>query len=83
MGYRSKYMVACLGYSPATNNFTHVRYVTEMKDSVPMFGAEKKPLLFRNITEANAVRDGLAYRGWTAITIAAPKHYNLDNQRCV
>lgn len=79
MGYRSQYMVACLGYSKTADDFNHVRYVTEMKGDIPMFDAKKKPMQFQNITEANAVRDRLACENWIAISIAAPRHYNLGN----
>jgi hypothetical protein len=50
-----------------------------MKGDIPLFETEKRPMQFQNVTEANAVRDSLAGKNWISITIAAPRHYNLDN----
>jgi hypothetical protein len=78
MAHRSLYLVACLGYSKTADDYNHVRYVTELNGDIPAFGSNK-PLSFRNVMEANAIRDKLVRNGWLAVTIAAPIHFSLGN----
>lgn len=78
--YKSRYMVGCLGYSGSTKKYRDLRYVTSLSDEgVPNLECDREPMQFRNLTEANAVRDNLADKGWLAVSVAAPIYCHVSN----